>query len=83
MIDFDKVAHHKVHGSMMASPSSTAAYLLNVSNWDDEAEAYLRQVIKSGAGRGSGGVPSAYPSMHFEYSWVCPSRSSYYCLLPL
>ena len=83
MIDFDKVAHHKVQGSMMASPSSTAAYLLNVSNWDDEAEAYLRQVIKSGAGRGSGGVPSAYPSMHFEYTWVCPNFSSHYCLLPL
>ena len=80
MIDFDKVAHHKVLGSMMASPSSTAAYLMNASNWDDEAEAYLRQVIKSGTGRGSGGVPSAYPSMHFEYTWVCPGCSLHYCL---
>lgn len=77
MIDFDKVAHHKVQGSMMASPSSTAAYLTNASHWDDEAEAYLRQVIKSGSGRGSGGVPSAYPSMHFEFAWVCFSCSSH------
>ena len=83
MIDFDKVAHHKVQGSMMASPSSTAAYLMNVTEWDDEAEAYLRQVIKSGAGRGSGGVPSAYPSMHFEFTWVCLDCSSYCWLVSL
>ena len=72
-IDFDKVAHHKVQGAMMASPSSTVAYLMNASKWDNEAETYLRQVIRTGAGRGSGGVPSAYPSMHFEYTWVSPS----------
>ena len=83
VIDFDMVAHHRVQGSMMASPSSTAAYLMNISKWDDEAEAYLRQVIKSGAGRGSGGVPSAYPSMHFEFTWVCPDCSPYCCLASL
>ncbi|KAL8787614.1 MAG: hypothetical protein Q9195_007702 [Heterodermia aff. obscurata] len=70
MIDFNKVTHHKVQGAMMASPSLTAAYLMNVTKWDDEAETYLRQVIKSGAGRASGGVPSAYPSMHFEFTWI-------------
>ena len=69
-IDFDKVAHHKVQGAMMASPSSTAAYLMAATSWDDEAEAYLKHVVASGAGKGSGGVPSAYPSMHFEYTWV-------------
>lgn len=83
IIDFDRVAHHRVQGSMMASPSSTAAYLMNASNWDDEAEAYIGQAIKSGAGRGSGGVPSAYPSMHFEYTWVCLTYSSHHCLVPL
>lgn len=83
IIDFDRVAHHRVQGSMMASPSSTAAYLMNASNWDDEAEAYIGQAIKSGAGRGSGGVPSAYPSMHFEYTWVCLTYSSHHCLAPL
>lgn len=69
-IDYDKLAHHKVNGSFMASPSSTAAYLMNVSSWDDEAEDYLRQVISRGPGCGQGSVPSAYPSSNFEYSWV-------------
>lgn len=70
MIDFDQVSHHKVNGSMMGSPSSTAAYLLNASRWDEDCETYLRHVIVYGAGKGGGGVPSAYPSTHFEYSWV-------------
>jgi hypothetical protein len=69
-IDFDRVAHHKTFGSMMGSPSSTAAYLMMVSRWDDEAESYLRHVIRHASGEGSGGVPSAYPSTFFEYSWV-------------
>lgn len=70
VIDFDQVQHHKVSGSLMASPSSTAAYLMNASKWDDEAQAYLEHVITAGPGCGSGGAPSAFPSTHFEYSWV-------------
>lgn len=70
MVDFDKLSHHKTHGSMMASPSSTAAYLMNTSQWQQDSENYLRRVIASCPGLGSGGVPSAYPSMHFEYTWV-------------
>lgn len=73
-IDFDKIIHHKVCGSMMGSPASTAAYMMARSGWDDEAEAYLTHVIN--AGGGMGGLPSAYPSMHFEYSWVS-SRVSF------
>lgn len=69
-IDFDQVKHHLVHGSMMGSPSSTAAYLMHASRWDGEAEAYLRHVIDAAAGKGSGGVPSAFPSLHFEHTWV-------------
>ena len=69
-IDFDQLAHQKTFGSMMASPSSTAAYLMNVSKWDDESEDYLRHVVAAGPGWGNGGVPSAFPSTHFEYSWV-------------
>lgn len=76
-IDFDKISHHKKFGSMMGSPSSTAAYLMNATAWDDEAEAYLRHVVENAAGKGNGGVPSAYPSTIFEYSWV----SSPYCYL--
>ncbi|KAK2879355.1 hypothetical protein FQN49_000965 [Arthroderma sp. PD_2] len=70
MIDFDKVGHHKQSGAFMASPSSTAAYLMYSSSWDDEAEAYLHDVIRCGAGQGSGGVPSAFPSTYFEMTWV-------------
>lgn len=70
MIDFDRISHHKTLGSMMGSPSSTAAYLINATVWDDEAEAYLRYVIEHASGKGRGGVPSAYPSTIFEYSWV-------------
>ena len=69
-LDFDKVKHHKVYGSMLGSPSSTAAYLMHASEWDDESEDYIRHVIKFAAGRGSGGVPSAFPSTHFEITWV-------------
>ena len=73
-IDFDRVTHHKIHGSMMASPSSTAAYLMHSSCWDHESEAYIRHVIGSGPGKGDGTVPSAFPSIIFEISWVrsCP-----------
>ncbi|UNI15339.1 hypothetical protein JDV02_001879 [Purpureocillium takamizusanense] len=46
-INFDRVSHHKVHGSMMGSPSSTAAYLIHTSEWDEESEDYLRHVILS------------------------------------
>lgn len=68
-IDFDKVAHRKVHGSMMGSPASTAAYLIYSSSWDDEAEGYLRNMITAGPGKGNGSVPSAFPSSLFEISW--------------
>ncbi|KAF2964174.1 hypothetical protein GQX73_g9398 [Xylaria multiplex] len=69
-LDFDKVKHHRVHGSMLGSPSSTAAYMMHSSEWDDESEEYLRHVIKFAAGRGSGAVPSAFPSTHFEITWM-------------
>ena len=70
-IDFDKVRHHLTgEGSMMASPSSTSAYLMNCSTWDDKAERYLRMVVTEGAGRGSGSVPCAFPTTNFELAWV-------------
>ncbi|KAK3637396.1 hypothetical protein LTR56_008711 [Elasticomyces elasticus] len=68
-INFDRVAHHKVNGSFMASPSSTSAYLINASRWDDDCEDYLRHVVAYGAGERSGGVPSAFPSTIFELTW--------------
>ena len=70
VIDFDQLSHHKRLGSMLGSPSSTAAYLMNASIWDREAECYLQIVMRQGAGIGSGKFPSAYPSTIFELSWV-------------
>ena len=68
--DFDRIAHHKTGGSMMASPSSTAAYLMCCSAWDSEAEEYLRTVLVYGSGKGNGAVPSAFPTGTFELIWV-------------
>jgi hypothetical protein len=68
--EVDRCAHQKIGGSMMASPSATASYLMRCSKWDDEAEAYLRLVLSNGAGKNSGGAPSAYPSTNFELIWV-------------
>lgn len=45
-IDFDRISHHKTYGSMMASPASTAAYLINTTVWDEEAERYLRDTVQ-------------------------------------
>ncbi|KAK1595401.1 ent-kaurene synthase [Colletotrichum navitas] len=70
LIDFDKVTHHRYHGAIMSSPSATAAFLMNLSAWDDEAEQYLRNVVARGPGNGRGGVPSAFPSTNFEYTWI-------------
>ncbi|OKL57729.1 hypothetical protein UA08_07231 [Talaromyces atroroseus] len=69
VIDFDKVGHHKANGSFMASPSSTAAFLMHALQWDDECENYLKNAISSSSGQGSGGVPSAFPSTIFECTW--------------
>ncbi|KAK3934391.1 hypothetical protein QBC46DRAFT_427605 [Diplogelasinospora grovesii] len=70
-IDYNRVAHHlDERGSMMASPAATAAYLMHSSIWDERAETYLRDVVLSCSGKGSGGVPSAFPSSTFEMTWV-------------
>ncbi|KAJ5753014.1 Phyllocladan-16-alpha-ol synthase [Penicillium odoratum] len=70
LIDFDRVRHHKVNGAFMASPSSTAAVLMHASEWDEECEQYLYHVIQNASGKGSGGVPSAFPSTIFEMTWT-------------
>ncbi|KAL8713321.1 MAG: hypothetical protein Q9220_002520 [cf. Caloplaca sp. 1 TL-2023] len=76
MIDFDQVKHHKRHGSMMNSPSSTAAYLMYSSTWDDEAEDYLDRVVSALRDQHSGGVPSAYPTSTFMIAWATSSLLS-------
>lgn len=69
-IDFDRVKPHRISGSMLASPASTAAHLMCASNWDYEAAEYLRRVLQRPGGDGSGGVPSFFPSPIFETTWV-------------
>lgn len=69
-LNYDKVRHHKRFGAYMASPSSTAACLMYSSSWDDESEEYLKWTLAVGVGRGSGGVPSAFPSTFFDITWV-------------
>lgn len=75
-LDFDKLGSHVVHGSLMASPSSTAAYLMNTSRWNEECEEYLRHVVRHCRDGAQGLVPGAFPITIFELSWV---RSSACC----
>ena len=69
-LDFDRIQHHKTFGSMMGSPASTAAYLMNRSVWDADAEDYLRNAISNSTSGGEGSLPSVYPSNIFELTWV-------------
>jgi hypothetical protein len=69
-IDFDKMSHHLSDGSMMASPSATAAYLLYASKWDDTAERYLRDSVENGKRIEEGVVTNVFPIRTFESSWV-------------
>ncbi|KAI2472650.1 hypothetical protein F4781DRAFT_382493 [Annulohypoxylon bovei var. microspora] len=76
-VDFDSIHHwREANGSMMASPASTAAYLMNTSSWDDEAEMYLRSVLHRPNNPSSGGVPCAWPTTIFEVSWVVSTLAS-------
>lgn len=70
-VDFGGLRQHLVHGSMCSSPSATAAYLMFTSEWDEDAEKYLRQVVSSRQPEGGGtGVPGMYPTTGFEVLWV-------------
>lgn len=69
-IEFDKMAVHIREGSMMGSPSSTAAYLMNASNWDDSAEQYLREAVENGKRITDGMVTNVFPISTFEFAWV-------------
>ncbi|KAL8900626.1 MAG: hypothetical protein Q9192_000970 [Flavoplaca navasiana] len=62
-IDFDRISQHKIQGSMLTSPSSTAAYLMSTTCWDAEAETYLRNCMRRQ------GVPEVYPTNIFEINW--------------
>jgi len=74
-IDFDKMSHHLQDGGMMASPSSTAAYLMNASTWDDNAERYLRDAVENGRRIAEGMVTNVFPISTFEFAWVYSAMS--------
>jgi hypothetical protein len=69
-VDFDKLSHHLNGGSMMASPSSTAAYIMNTSTWDKSAEKYLSDAVQNGRRVGGGAVTDVFPINTFEFAWV-------------
>ncbi len=46
---------------------------MNTSSWDEDAEEYLRHVVDI---KKVGGVPAAYPSTFYEYTWVSPLTRS-------
>ncbi|KAE8416393.1 hypothetical protein BDV36DRAFT_284536 [Aspergillus pseudocaelatus] len=60
-IDFRGLACYKVLGSMLASPSVTAVYLIYNPVWDDEVEEYIQCAISNGASHRSGIVAAEYP----------------------
>ena len=70
-LDFSRLSHQISPAGMMASPASTAAYLIYAPTWSDECEAYLRHILLHGQGNGNGGVPGVFPLTTFESSWVC------------
>ncbi|KAI1136024.1 Ent-kaurene synthase [Hypoxylon sp. FL0543] len=70
-INFDQVSRwQEEDGSMLGSPSSTAAYLIHASVWDTKAETYLKKVLKFGTGYGNGSAPCAWPTSVFETAWA-------------
>lgn len=66
-VDFSLPKHHCTdYGGMLGFPASTAAYLMHSTEWDFQAKAYLKNVVRS---YGScGGVPSGFPTPMFEVS---------------
>lgn len=79
--DFSGLKDQRVFGGMGSSPASTAAYLMSCSEWDGEAETYLRTVLGSRWAGEIGGVPGMYPTTGFEVLWV--SQPLLYLSFPL
>ena len=70
--DFSDLKYQLLFGAMGSSPSSTAAYLMSLPEWNVEVENYLRTVIdsKSLENEHHGGVPGMYPTTGFETFWI-------------
>lgn len=70
--DFSGLKDQLLYGGMGSSPSSTAAYLMSLPEWNTEAENYLRTVLNSKplGSKFRGGVPGMYPTTGFETFWI-------------
>ncbi|MCJ1342375.1 geranylgeranyl pyrophosphate synthetase [Peltigera leucophlebia] len=66
--DFERLGLHKARGSIMRSPSSTAAYLIGLRLWDTDCEACIRTAIQ--ATGVPGGVPSVFPPKPVEFATI-------------
>ena len=75
MIEFNKMKHYLSDGCMMCSPSATAVYLMNISEWDERVESYLRDAVNNGRRNGEGMVAGIYPMSTFEFAWVHFNRN--------
>jgi hypothetical protein len=71
VVDFSRLKGQKTLGSMFTSPASTAAYLMHCSEWDSEAEGYLRHTVERSVIKHNRSVPVIFPSTNFEIGWVC------------
>ncbi|KAJ5732135.1 hypothetical protein N7493_003616 [Penicillium malachiteum] len=69
-VDFDRLSHQKVLGSMFTSPASTAVYLMECSEWDIDAEEYLRHAIEQSIIKNNRSVPTIFPTSIFDIDWV-------------
>ena len=70
LVDFDRLGVQLREGGMMGSPASTAAYLMNASNWDKAAEGYLKEAVDNGRRIADGMVTTVFPMSTFEFAWV-------------
>ncbi|KAK7037233.1 hypothetical protein VNI00_011224 [Paramarasmius palmivorus] len=69
VLDFDRLGGLKIDGHFCASPASTAAYLTYCSTWDEEAENYLRQMLRRCSIYGEGAACTIWPTSVFELAW--------------
>ncbi|KAE8423113.1 terpenoid cyclases/protein prenyltransferase alpha-alpha toroid [Aspergillus pseudocaelatus] len=69
-LDFSKLEHLVSDGGILASPASTAAYLIYAPKWSEKCETFLRHVVTNGQGQGNGALGGVFPLELFEPSWV-------------
>ncbi|KAI1170438.1 Ent-kaurene synthase [Nemania sp. FL0916] len=69
VVDFSLLRNYcSAERGIMGSPASTAAYLVGSPERDARAQAYLENVVRKFGS--CGGVPSGFPTLAFEMSWI-------------